>query len=132
MFSNTDIIKKVFGPHQEDGLSKKDFALKLITCMNMARKYPFKRDVSVEISECDVYISIHVSSKDPSPMSWEQLQDLKDSYYEDLDFVEVYPKADEIVNKSNVRHLIHIKNFDVPKLSSLGRECYINSAETII
>ncbi len=68
------------------------------------------------------YIYITVESESSQPLSWEELQTIKDIRFSDLDFIEVYPKENEIINKANVRHLIHIKGFKPPYLSDLEME----------
>ena len=73
------------------------------------------------ISECDKYVSVTVVGKTEQPLSWETLQEVKDEHYPYLDFIEVYPKCTEIINKANERHLIHRKGFVVPKLEDLER-----------
>lgn len=75
------------------------------------------------------FVYISVSRDTEKSLSWEELQKIKDEFYRDLDFIEVYPKHDEIINKANVRHLIHIKGWECPKLSDLETEgkVYINT-----
>jgi hypothetical protein len=75
--------------------------------------------LKVTTSENHTYISIHVTSKKSKSLSWEVLQIIKDKFYKNLDFIEVYPKNSEIINKGNVRHLIHIRAFNCPKLPDL-------------
>jgi hypothetical protein len=75
--------------------------------------------MKIIISENHTYISIHISRNKKKSLSWEKLQKIKDSFFENLDFVEVYPTKKEIVNNANVRHLIHIKNWICPKLADL-------------
>jgi len=68
------------------------------------------------------YIYISISSENEVSMSWEFLQTIKDLFYPELDFIEVYPAKKEIINKGNVRHLFHVKNFTAPYLSDLENE----------
>lgn len=70
-----------------------------------------------------IYISVVSNSKES--LSWEQLQDIKDKDFSDLDFIEVYPKKSEVINKANVRHLVHLKNWKCPKLGDFETECLI-------
>lgn len=81
--------------------------------------------MEIVISNSKEYIYISVSSNEERSLSWEELQEIKDRYYSELDFIEVYPKNKEIVNKANVRHLIHIKEWKCPKLSDLEVESLV-------
>jgi hypothetical protein len=73
-------------------------------------------------AESENYIYISISKEDEVSMSWEFLQTLKDLFYPDIDFIEVYPAKKNIINKGNVRHLFHVKNCIVPNLSDLESE----------
>ena len=81
--------------------------------------------VKIVISESKNFICISVCREDDRSMSWEELQAIKDEYYPNLDFVEVYPKSDEIINKANERHLICQRGSIVPKLGDLEEEARI-------
>lgn len=75
--------------------------------------------MEIIISESENFISIHIICDNEKSLSWENIQEIKDYYYSSLDFIEVYPRKEEIINKSNVRHIIHIKNWICPKLMDL-------------
>jgi len=75
--------------------------------------------MEIIISKNKNHISIHVVCDDEKSLSWEQLQSIKDRFFPDKTFIEVYPPKDEIINKANVRHLIHQRNVQIPKLSDL-------------
>lgn len=81
--------------------------------------------MEVIISDNDKFTSLHIVCDDEASLSWEQLQAIKDKFYSNLDFIEVYPQQSEIINKSNVRHLIHIKEWQCPKLGDLERNSSI-------
>ena len=81
--------------------------------------------MEVVISESADFISLHVTCENEVSLSWEQLQKIKDNYFADLDFFEVYPRKEEIVNKANVRHLFHKKGWTCPKLLDLEVESKI-------
>lgn len=76
-------------------------------------------ELDVNCFEDDKYIYLSIESNKEQSIGWETLQNIKDKSYPDLNFIEVYPSNAKIVNKANVRHLIHIKGFDVPMLSDL-------------
>jgi len=78
--------------------------------------------IQIGFYENNNYIYITVESDNNKSLSWEELQAIKDIRFNNLDFIEVYPKEKEVVNKANVRHLIHIKGFKVPYLSDLETE----------
>jgi len=73
-------------------------------------------------AESENYIYISISKEDEVSMSWEFLQTIKDLFYPNIDFIEVYPSKNNIINKGNVRHLFHVKNFIVPYLADLESE----------
>lgn len=81
------------------------------------------------IAENKKYISITVIPGNDISMSWEQLQEIKDQHFKQLDFIEVYPNNQEIINKANVRHLMHIKGWKCPKLGDLEVESDITIHE---
>lgn len=81
--------------------------------------------MQVIISENSNFIALQVICEDEKSLSWEELQNIKDRYFRKLDFIEVYPKQKEIINKANVRHLVHLKNWSCPKLEDLEQECKI-------
>lgn len=81
--------------------------------------------MTITIARNETFISIHIEPKNNNPLSWEQLQEIKDNYFPELDFIEVYPKKKEIINKGNVRHLIHQKRTRCPKLEDLEIESII-------
>jgi len=73
-------------------------------------------------AESENYIYISISKEDEVSMSWEFLQTIKDLFYPNMDFIEVYPAKKNAINKGNVRHLFHVKNFIAPYLSDLESE----------
>lgn len=77
------------------------------------------------ISESKNFICITVKAKENVVISWEKLQKIKDENYPNLDFIEVYPKSNEIINKANERHLIHKKGLYIPKLWDLEEEAEV-------
>ena len=79
------------------------------------------KTVEVTISECVDFIYITMSSALQDSLPWEQIQDIKDSRYPDLVFVEVYPRRKDVINKANVRHLFHIKGGETPDLAMIER-----------
>lgn len=81
--------------------------------------------MEIIIATNESFISIQVNCPDETSLSWEQLQEIKDKYYPEKDFIEVYPQKEQIVNKANVRHLIHLRNFKCPKLEDLEMESNI-------
>lgn len=81
--------------------------------------------MEVIISESKKFICITLKPDNNKAISWEKLQETKDMFYPDLDFIEVYPKKDEIINKANERHLIHKKGLEIPKLWDLEEESKI-------
>ena len=74
------------------------------------------------IAKNSKFISLTVTNDTEESLSWEQLQEIKDRYFPGLNFIEVYPKKDQIINKANERHLIHIKDWQCPMLSDLEIE----------
>ena len=78
--------------------------------------------MNVIISKNEKYISITFQVEGDISLSWEELQDSKDEFFPNLDFIEVYPRKDEIINQANERHLIHIKNWDCVKMGDLEME----------
>lgn len=82
--------------------------------------------LEIVISKSEKFIYISVQKEDNKSLSWEELQNIKDDFFRELDFIEVFPKHSEIVNKANVRHLIHIRGWECPKLSDLEIESEIN------
>lgn len=81
--------------------------------------------MEIVIATNDSFVYIQVNCPGETSLSWEQLQQIKDKYHPEKDFIEVYPKKSEIINKANVRHLIHLKGFECPKLKDLETECDI-------
>lgn len=81
--------------------------------------------LEVVTAENKDFIYISVSSHSEKSLSWEELQNIKDRNFSHLDFIEVYPKKSEIINKANVRHLVHIRNWKCPKLKDFETECII-------
>ena len=67
----------------------------------------------------DKYISLTIEAKDDVSLSWEYIQEVKDKYYHNLYFIEVYPEKENIINKANVRHLVHVRGWSAPQLSDL-------------
>lgn len=85
--------------------------------------------MEVIIAESKEYIYISVICSNEANLSWEELQKIKDRYYYSLDFIEVYPKKCEVINKANVRHLIHVRNWNCPKLKDLEVESLITKIQ---
>lgn len=87
------------------------------------KRFAIQTSHEIHVNESEKYISITVevckSLGEDYSMSWEELQGIKDFYYKDIDFIEVYPKNEDIVNKANVRHLLHIKGWSCPHLGDL-------------
>jgi len=73
-------------------------------------------------AESENYIYISISKEDEVSLSWEFLQTIKELFYPNMDFIEVYPAKKNIINKGNVRHLFHVKNFTAPHFSDLESE----------
>jgi len=82
--------------------------------------------MEVVVSENENFISIHITQPEGKSLSWEELQSIKDDLYKDLDFIEVYPKENEIINNANERHLIHIKGWVCVKMGDLEKESCIS------
>lgn len=85
--------------------------------------------MEVILSESEKFICLTVKCDDEKSLSWEQLQEIKDKFYPDKDFIEVYPRRVEIINKANERHLIHQKNIDIPKLWDMEEDCFVSIQE---
>lgn len=88
--------------------------------------------MKIVISESKDYICISACREDERSLSWEELQKIKDAYYPNLDFVEVYPKKDEIINKANERHLICQRGAIVPKLEDLEQPARVVIIDNIL
>lgn len=83
--------------------------------------------MQVTISSNEKFISIHIDPGNDKSLSWEELQTIKNKVgCSNLDFIEVYPKELEVVNKANIRHLIHIRGWQCPYLADLEVESTIN------
>lgn len=74
------------------------------------------------IAKNSKFISLTVTNDTEESLSWEQLQEIKDRYFPGINFIEVYPTKDQIINKANERHLIHIIGWQCPMLSDLEIE----------
>lgn len=74
------------------------------------------------ISESKNFIIITCQLKDGEVLSWEELQEVKDEFHPNKDFIEIYPKKDEIINKANERHLVHQKGVITPKMENFEEE----------
>lgn len=83
--------------------------------------------MNITIAKNEEFISIHIESNFTENLSWILLQEIKDKFFSELDFIEVFPKKQEIINKANVRHLIHIKNWKCPKLEDLEQKSEITN-----
>jgi len=68
------------------------------------------------------HILISISIEDEVSLSREFLQTLKDLFYPDMDFVEIYPAKKNRINKGNIYYLLHIKGFVVPYVPHLASE----------
>jgi hypothetical protein len=75
-----------------------------------------------------IYIGVAVEGD--RSLSWEELQGIKDKYYPNKAFVEVYPKQERIINKANERHLFCITGGYVPDLSIIEQEMDVRIIET--
>lgn len=82
--------------------------------------------LEVVVSNNDNHIYISVTAPNEIILSWEQLQQIKDNHFPDKDFIEVYPKKSEVINKANVRHLVHLKNWKMFKLADAEVESEIS------
>lgn len=77
------------------------------------------------LAENKKYIYISIDPKNDRPLSWEEVQEIKDKFCPNLSFIEIYPERHNIINKANIRHLFHIKcGFKVPKFSDLEDETF--------
>lgn len=63
----------------------------------------------VVISEGKEFIHLAITLEREEIASWEDLQSIKDRLFENLVFIEVYPKKKRVINYANVRHLFHFK-----------------------
>jgi len=85
------------------------------------------------ISESKNYIILTCQASEDVVLSWEDLQGVKDHFYPNLDFFEIYPKTDEIINKANERHLVHQKGFKMPKMADFEEnDAYVVVVENYI
>ncbi len=76
--------------------------------------------MEIVVAENKTYLYMSIDPKNDRALSWEEVQRIKDRFFKDLGFIEVYPRRDKIVNKANIRHLFHIKEgFKIPDLSCL-------------
>ena len=75
--------------------------------------------MQIVIAENDKYIYLGVDPQNETPLTWEQMQEIKDEHFPDTAFIEVFPKKADIINKANNRHLFHLKNSEIPSLSDL-------------
>ena len=73
--------------------------------------------ITVTIGKNENLIYIGVAVDNERSLGWEELQDIKDKYYPNEEFIEVYPKREQIVNKANERHLFCVFGGFVPDLS---------------
>lgn len=84
--------------------------------------------MEIVIAENKNYVYISIDPKNDKPLSWEEIQEIKDKFCPDLEFIEVYPRKDRIINKANIRHLFHVKKlvepFRLPRLSDLECETF--------
>lgn len=83
--------------------------------------------ITIAKNENLIYIGVAVDGD--RSMSWEELQEIKDRYYPNKEFVEVYPKRDRIINKANERHLFCVTGAVVPDLSIIEQEMDIQVIE---
>lgn len=82
-----------------------------------------EEEVNITVAESKelIYIAIELINSDRS-MGWEEIQNIKDRYYPDVEFVEIYPKTKDIVNNANVRHLFHIRGALIPSLGMVEED----------
>lgn len=86
--------------------------------------------MTIILSESENFICITVALEDQErSLSWEELQEIKDEFYPHLDFVEVYPKRDEIINKANERHLTCRRGSIAPKLGDMEEQARVRVIE---
>ena len=78
--------------------------------------------MNIIISESRKYIVITCQLKKDVVMSWEEIQKVKDKLYPNKDFIEIYPKQNEIINKANERHIVHQKGVVIPKMEDFEEE----------
>lgn len=81
------------------------------------------------ISESKTFIIITAALEDGKVLSWENLQEIKDTFYPEFDFFEIYPKKEEVINKANERHLICHKEMDLPKMGDFEESADIRFVE---
>ena len=77
------------------------------------------------ISDSKNFIIITCQLKEGEVLSWEQLQEVKDEFHPKKDFIEIYPKKNEIINKANERHLVHQKGVITPKMENFEEEANV-------
>lgn len=78
--------------------------------------------MKITVSENAKIIYITIERETEKAFSWEELQEIKDTYYPETEFIEVYPKKQNIINKGNVRHLFHVKKATIPSLKDVEVE----------
>lgn len=83
----------------------------------------------ITLAENDNLIYIGVAVEGDRSLSWEELQEIKDRYYPNKAFVEVYPKKTRIINKANERHLFCVSGAVVPDLSIIEQEMDVKIIE---
>jgi hypothetical protein len=71
------------------------------------------------ITVTDEFILLSIMAPDEHPLSWEQLQSIKERIFPGITFVEIYPSSHKVVNNANQRHLYHIRGMKLPCLSDL-------------
>ncbi len=71
------------------------------------------------ITVTDDFILLSIMAPDDKPLSWEQLQSIKERIFPGITFVEIYPSSNKVVNNANQRHLYHIREMKLPCLSDL-------------
>lgn len=81
------------------------------------------------LAENENLIYVGVAVEGDRSLGWEELQSIKDKFYPNDTFIEVYPKSNEIVNHANERHLFCVKGAVVPDLSILEQEMDIKIIE---
>lgn len=77
----------------------------------------------VKITEIETskYLLVSIQVKEDQQLLWEELYSLKEHFYSDIVFVEIFPPKDRLINNANVRHLYHIHNIKMPCLTELEK-----------
>jgi len=85
-------------------------------------------EVVIALMQGFTYISISCD-KDVS-LSWEQVQRIKDEFFPNTSFIEVYPPKNQVVNKANVRHLFDCYSNRIPTIEDTVQQAIKIDHET--